>query len=257
MTTVASVVVGREGFRVPEAQSERLIFAEQIANHCRRGGADVVLLPAGYLFSQHDEEKALTRDAKALALACKGVSLVAGVDSGTARKLGQSKVGSGKRLDEWTKKRSLPFWVFASAPDGTILRMFRQRSTTAANGAQLDAPSKSEQQERTVELAGLNCYLLACGELFNPHLRASLESKNIDLITHLAHKGLGRTFPKTFPRLATTARAWVINSQHALNGFCWAAKRGSTQADYVPGALIRADASAAGEWAQISFWNVA
>ncbi|WP_126934972.1 hypothetical protein [Corallococcus sp. AB018] len=181
MTTIASVVVGGEGFRNPEAQASRMMFAAQIAAYCRGRGAKIVLLPAGYLLAENPRTAA-----KALARTFSGLCLIAGIDSSDAKKLGPSKAQNGKRLDKWTRNESLPFWVFASDSSGKILTFFRQRSTTSGNGKAAGPPSQAEQQHRTVKLAGSKCYLLACGELFNPFLRPLLEQEQgFALVAHL------------------------------------------------------------------------
>ncbi|MGE6760655.1 hypothetical protein ACQKGO_21740 [Corallococcus interemptor] len=255
MTTIASVVVGGGGFRDPMAQVSRMKFAAQIAAYCRGRGAEIALLPAGYLLSADAKEN--PRDsAEALAKAFSGLCLIAGVDSANAKKLGSSKAQNGKSLDKWTRNESLPFWAFASDSSGTVLTFFRQRSTTSSNGAVAGQPSQAEQQHRTVKLAGLKCYLLACGELFNPFLRPLLEKeRGFSLIAHLAHQGLGRTFPKTFPALANATGAWVINAQHTWSGECWAAAPGK-KAQRIPGNLIDAAPNPTGEWARVAFWDV-
>ncbi|AFE06857.1 hypothetical protein COCOR_06309 [Corallococcus coralloides DSM 2259] len=255
MTTIASVVVGGKVSRSPNAQDSRMTFAAQIAAYCRGRGAKIVLLPAGYLFSADAEETPRT-SAKALAKVFSGLCLIAGIDSADAEKLESSKAQNGKRLDKWTRNESLPFWVFASDSSGKVLTLFRQRSTTSSNGKAAGQPSPAEQQHRTVKLAGLQCYLLACGELFNPFLRPLLEQEQgFALIAHLGHKGLGRTFPKSFPALANATGAWVINAQHTWSGECWAAEPGK-KARRIPGDVIHETTHSSGEWARVAFWDV-
>jgi hypothetical protein len=256
MKKVASVLVSWDGFRDPAAQDDRRSFAADIATYCYQQRAEVVLLPAGYLLATSDTESTVRKEAEALARRFKGMSLAAGIDSRSAAKLGHSKSDSRQLLDDWTRKGTLPFWVFASNPAGIVLDMFRQRSSTSQNAGMMPTPTVTAKQKRTVHCSGLNCYLLACGELFNSHLRGVLGGQHgIDLIVHLAHGGLGRTLPTTFPKLARASGAWIINAQHTSNGWCWAGSpAGSVQK--VSGSLIRASSGSSGLWAQIAFWNV-
>jgi hypothetical protein len=257
MKRVASVLVSWDGFRDPAAQAGRRNFAVDIAKYCRQQSAEVVLLPAGYLLAANNAEATARREAEALAQSFKGMSLAAGVDSLDAVQLDRSKGKSSKLLDEWTRKGTLPFWVFASDPTGNVLEMFRQRSTTSSNAGLMRTPSGAASQNRTVDLAGLRSYLLACGELFSPFIRQFLGSQQgLGLIAHLAHGGLGRTFPKTFPQLAKATGAWIINAQHVSNGCCWAADPGKKSAHRVSGTPLRASASSSGLWARIALWHV-
>lgn len=257
MKRVASVLVSVDGFRNPPAQAERRSFAADIANHCRNQRVDVVLLPAGYLLAADNAVATVKSEAVALAHCFKGMALAAGIDSCDAVQLDPSKSKSSKLIDEWTRRGTLPFWVFASDPSGNVLKMFRQRSTTSGNAGLMRTPSETASEDRTVEVSGLHCDLLACGELFSPLIRRFLARQHgPDLIAHLAHQGLGRTFPRTFPQLANETGAWIINAQHVSNGYCWAADPRAESAHKVSGTWIRASAESSGLWAQIALWTV-
>src|SRR5437867_3857510 len=90
-TVVASVVVSDEGWNspAPAPRSTRLALASEIAERCSERGTRIVVLPAGFLMAEEDDEQ--TGRTLALRLAAvftqRGMALIAGVDLPEAQEL--------------------------------------------------------------------------------------------------------------------------------------------------------------------------
>jgi predicted amidohydrolase len=222
MVRVASVIVsgGPAGFRDPSIQEDKEHLAGSIALACRQFKVALVLLPAGYLCTDDKAQGAERETAKRLAAVFRGCALVGGVDSARARR-GDDDHGKGTPLgDKWVAGGDLPYWLFASDVNGEIagdLGFVQQRSTLYNyDRVPVDRRDLAATARRIVKVGGLRVYLLVCGEIFNPEVRQAIGALRgeVDLVAHLSHRGLGRSFGRTYPPMSRKSGAWVLNAQH-------------------------------------------
>lgn len=252
-------------------QGDKERLAEDIASACRNLAVDLVLLPAGYLCTNEHHEGHEKQVAARLASFFGDRAVVGGVDAARSRQV-DDRGGKGAPLvDKWTKAGNLPFWLFASEKRGQLTpHGFVQQRSTLYNYDLV--PSERHDlaptAPRVVRVGGLRVYLLACGEIFNPAVQQAIVSLQgqLDLVAHLAHRGLGRSFGRTYPTIARGSGAWVVNAQHigesAVGPRKWGVGPRTKSVHWRPGAnawvgsRTATTRNARGLWAEVACWEV-
>lgn len=269
MARIAATIVGTDEvrFRCTGANKERLELARQIAAYTQGDGrADVVLLPAGFLAA--DEEDEVEQNAKSLASIFKKQVLLAGIDEEESPSKGFKRTKGGKanrpsskggKSDETGKEsgrsEGYPFWVFASDRGKIVGGPWRQRS--ARSGQEV-----TDTTPRSVRAGDVSIGVLTCGELYNSALADSLVDAKPDLVVDLAHLSMKR-FTKSLDRVAKTVKRPIYHVQHVSLNAAYVSKwratprggaSGDTELDW---ASYKDSAWTSGAlWAEVKIWEI-
>jgi hypothetical protein len=180
---VCSVNAGLRGFRDRAANVARSAAAAASMDWARARGAELVVFPAGYLRAN----AAVPAEAQSAAAAIVEhaqrlrVGVVVGIDAcaPTFRATDEKAIARGK----------LPHFVVAWAPAAAAVHTWQQRSTTAADAAQV--PSERAVEVRALDLGGRVVGIVHSGEGFNPTVRERLAAANPVLAVMPAHVASG------------------------------------------------------------------
>lgn len=252
MPTIVTVFASNVGLRDAQYNQQRLQLAVEIAVASQALGANLVVLPAGYMFAANEP------DARALAMQLGEVffqvdaAVIGGIDIHWDGPLNRARIESG----------ALPFFVFAAEAQQALVYWERQRSFTADNARFV--PAHDLQRSSVAHVAGMDVGILACGELFNEGIRDALVQEAPALIANPAHFAMVRGVNVRYRELAQATGTWVLNAQHYAAGNPHPAKwcfdpagnsHTTAMADYLAGTR-QASSSAFGLWAELKAWTV-
>jgi hypothetical protein len=263
MTRIAATIVGTDEnrFRSVTANDERFELARSIAAYTQGdGGANIVMLPAGFLTAADEDEA--RKLAKKLASIFNKPVLLAGIDEkATAGKGGKgssrsSTAGKGGKSEVAAdSSEGYPYWAFASESGKVIGGPWRQRTA-------LPGQTAADTTARCVRAGDLNIGLLICGELYNPALAESLAQAKPDLVVDLAHLSMKR-FTKSLARVATTVGRNIYHVQHvtltAAHPSKWrATRKGGAQSDTRSDweSYNQPDWKSGDLWAEVKIWKL-
>lgn len=178
---IVTTTAFRQGFGNAASNPARIRDACQVLDEAAEEGARIVLLPAGFLCAPEGWQ--LRVGAKIVAHAEKRrVAVVFGVDTSAAK---QTKRPS--KRDE--TNRHWPFFIVACGTSGAH-QLWRQRSTSRANGAEVD----EHPERRVVDVDGELVDVLACGEVFSAVLRAACKTWGTRRMVVPFHTAAGSRF---------------------------------------------------------------
>jgi hypothetical protein len=149
------MVVPPEGLRTPERVE---LLSEVIG---LQTGGDLIVLPAGAVRAA--DEAGVRKAAAPLIAAAKKVraAVIVGVDAEPPRRTARGRVKNG----------TLPYFLVAWSPDDGV-KVWRQRSLTGGNAT--DVPEVMLAERRVLHVAGMKVAPVACGEIYNPAIRAGV-----------------------------------------------------------------------------------
>jgi predicted amidohydrolase len=281
MVHVAAVIVGTNelGFRRILANEERLALARAIAEHTRKGVADVVVLPAGFLAVETAEGVAPM--AATLAAIFDGVGLVAGIDEldedrtgGRRRRRSKSSPAhsdddelDGDGLDDENIEHrhddggapgepsaGYHYWAFAADRGRLIGGPWWQRTARSGEIA-------ADTDAHVATFDGTRVGILLCGELYNPALAQSLAAAQVHVVVDLGHRSMTR-ITRSLERIARTTESTVLHVQHVAVGSYGAAKWRATPAELAPAhdhAWASYDSAGwkpGSMWAEVKVWTL-
>jgi hypothetical protein len=284
MVHVAAVIVGTNelGFRRILANEERLALARAIAQHTRKGAADVVVLPAGFLAVERAED--VEPMAGTLAAIFDGVGLVAGIDEidedrtgGRRRRRAKSsqalagdddeldgdglddenaehRHGKGDGHDPGGPSAGYHYWAFAADRGRLTGGPWWQRTAYRGELA-------ADNDAHVATFDGTRVGILLCGEVYNPALAQSLAAARVDLVVDLGHRSMTRV-TRSLERIARTTEGTVLHVQHVAPGSYGAAKWRATPTEIAPAhdhtwASYDTEGWKPGSmWAEVKVWTV-
>jgi hypothetical protein len=163
---IIHTLVSADGFRDATNNPLRMAMLEQLVKLGEGNGANVLVLPAGFLTTSTERELPgqLERIGEIADLARLGI--IGGID---VPSLIPSGGKSSESVDELVRTNQLPYFGFAvgktfSLPDR--FQIWRQTSVTSSNAELVDNGSLPEA-ERVVTAGGKRIGVLICGELFS------------------------------------------------------------------------------------------
>ncbi len=180
---VITTTVGRSRPENEAENPERLEAARQALKKAATLGADLLVLPGGFLTAGNNSR----RDALAASLISEAkplsVAVIFGVDT-APKNLSQDYVA------EIIAYR-LPFYGYAWSPSEDIVHRWRQRSTTNENESW--ASETACKEVRLLKIRDQAVAVLMCGEIFSQRIRQALSKfePRPALAVDVAHVGAG------------------------------------------------------------------
>lgn len=209
---VCTVVASTCGLHDRTTNDARLRVAVEVIRWARgQHGADLVVLPAGYLTATVPSPEAAVEACTPLLAASSdaGIAVVVGVDGQEDGKT-LSKAEVAERIAAGT----LPFFGVVQASNDPP-SVVRQRSTTSTNWP--GAPKEPNNDARSFEVHGARVGVLLCGEAFSPPIRTTVVGAGLGLVVIAAHYAAGMRLPRTLGHIAAEGTP-AIRAVHAANG---------------------------------------
>lgn len=180
---LATTTVSREGYADEKWNSKRLSIAERALAKAKELGADVLVLPAGFLAARTSK----ARDSLATSLiniaTRQNIAVVFGID--------QDVKNLSKDFRPEIRKGTLPFYAYAwSATDQGSPCAWNQRSIDGDN--QRDASEARCREVPLLRIKDETVAVLICGGIFNRRVREALSTFNPrpKVVVDIAHDGL-------------------------------------------------------------------
>lgn len=183
---VCSLVAGTDGLRMLTANDRRTEIGVAGLRWAADEGAQLVVLPAGFLRSRSPEKRdvlesvaLLLRNARRL-----GVAIVIGVDACSPN------WGGKNDRDSFIQRSLLPYFAVAWSPGrNSRVNVWRQRSTTSRNWRL--APATANTEVRSIRVADREVVVVLCGEGFSTPVRDGIVARKPSLAVLPAHAAGG------------------------------------------------------------------
>ena len=180
---VVATTVGRKGPDDESWNDRRLEASEQAVAQAAKLGADVIVLPGGFLFTRKTESRNDMATALISMAKKSDIAVIFGVDQ---------KMKNPRTDDEiLCTGHLLPYYGYAWSPSENILHLWQQRSSTSDN--QWYASDGCCNEERLLGIGNDTVAVLMCGEIFNQRIRHGLANyqPRPKVAVDVAHVGSG------------------------------------------------------------------
>lgn len=209
---LAATTVGYEGYGKEECNKKRLSVAKRALQAAIKRGAQVLVLPGGFLTAHsYDTRKAIADSLKTEAEQL-GIGIVFGVDQQLKNPNTDEKILSKGQL--------LPYYGYAWSPSEDVLHCWQQRSSTRANQWARVLRDAICGEERILRIGNETLAVLMCGEIFNERIRNAVADYHPKpkVVVDVAHEGSGF---RVFQAMKVLARLDLpsICSVHAQREF--------------------------------------
>ena len=206
---IVQTVVSSHGFRDQAANPDRVALLGDLARLCASEDARLLLIPAGFLTADSEENvPELVQEVRRVAKVA-GVAVIGGIDvNGAVSKRSLS-------MEEAVREGRIGYFGFAAGA-GVMPskgRCWRQTSITSADAK--DFPQDSiPGAERVVRVDGLRIAILICGELFNWKIRNAVSEMGSDLVVDIGHVSMGTGTIPAMRSVAKKSECPVAHSHH-------------------------------------------
>lgn len=178
-----TTTVSLDGFGSESKNQSRIDNAKVAIEKAKEMNADILSLPAGYLFAQEKEKIDDIANAIIEYAQQEDITVIFGVDQ-------KFKKPSNGWINE-VKSGTLPCFCYVWNNNDKKLYKWRQRSINSRD--QQYTLESSCHELRLIKYKDSNISILMCGEIFNRRIRDNLiKNKDaIKIVIDLAHKGKG------------------------------------------------------------------
>lgn len=200
---VAHAAVSCEMFRSVAGNAARLCLLDEILTDCEKENCALVVLPGGFLAISDESELSVMQSEIAGIASRRTVNVILGID------VEHSGQKTSAASDTLVANGHLPYFGVAVGPamNGTgSPRHWRQTTSTSRNAALLDL-ARLPGKERLIRVADIPVFVLICGELFNPSLRASIPKHTPQLVVDLGHVSMGQGTVPSMKSIAAQSRS--------------------------------------------------